>query len=65
MQTESNAKIESLSYHRFWRITMRIENADDCAFSRMKTTTVTLRASVNSEPAIDLCMKKWGSNNIT
>ena len=30
---------------------MRIENADYCAVFRIKTTTVTLRASVNSEPA--------------
>jgi len=39
---------------------MRIENVDVCAFSRIKTTKVTLQASVNSEPAIDLCMKKCG-----
>ena len=30
----------------------------------LRTTTVTLRVSVKREPTIDLCIQKWGSNNI-
>ena len=30
----------------------------------MKNSHSTLRASIKSETTIDLCMKKWGSNNI-
>jgi len=30
----------------------------------MKNSHFSLRASIKSETTIDLCMKKWGSNNI-
>jgi len=37
------------------------KNVEVGVFSRRKTTTVTLRPSIKSEPTVDLCTKKRGT----
>ena len=44
--------------HANWYCTSK--NVEVDAFSYRKTTTVTLRPSIKSEPTVDLCMKKRG-----
>ena len=57
-----NAKIEPLSrvlaYNHAYRKTPKFG-----AFHAEKRPQFSLRASIKSEPTIDLCTKKWGSNN--
>ena len=53
-----------IEFGAFYSLKILISGGNNFNDFADKTTTVTLRVSIKREPTIDLCMKKWGSNNI-